>query len=139
MDSNSLQQLFKRFKGNIIVKFRSVLANKISPEVRNRNLSDIACRMSMVCTDCLFNERQYFNGKCFSYKFPHSALRYEVGGRIYTGWIVWVNGTYVPRPNVDISMFRQTLRPFQDEVEDVLADGVYEDETCSKMHPFVRV
>ena len=65
---------------------------------------------------------------CYSHKFGHSGLRYEVGISILSGDICWINGPYeVGRWN-NISIFRDSLMSHLDNSEKVEEDDGYSGE-----------
>jgi hypothetical protein len=93
-------------------------------------------------------------GKAFySYKYKAGGLRYEVAMNIRNGYIVWVNGPFLPGLMNDIMIFRTSLIHMLGPNERVEADDGYlgeapryvkcpksfaNDETCTQMQQEAR-
>lgn len=79
--------------------------------------------MSVDCVDIRITQK----GPTFSsHKLKKkSALRYEVGVRIMSGEIVWINGPFQAGEYNDITIFRDCLETHIDDLERVEADDGY--------------
>ena len=80
------------------------------------------CLMTVDGTDFECAEQRRW---CYSHKFGHSGLRYEVGISILSGDICWINGPYEAGRWNDISIFRDSLMSHLDDSERVEADDGY--------------
>ena len=58
----------------------------------------------------------------FSQKFNDSALRYEVGVGIISGFICWISGPWAPGLYNDVQIFRQALKTHLEQFERIEAD-----------------
>ena len=89
------------------------------------------CLVSVDGTD--FRVQSEYGRAFFSHKFKGSALRYEVGVCILTGFIVWINGPYEAGNWNDIMIFRDSLISFLGPSERVEADDGYVGEAPQKV------
>ena len=83
--------------------------------------------MSVDGTDFPIREPIPFQPGYFSHKIHASALRYEVGVAVHSGFIVWVNGPY-PAGWTDINIFRDELKFELSPTEKIIADKGYQGE-----------
>ena len=74
----------------------------------NNNGSE--CLMTVDGTDFRIQEPSPFDRIWYSHKFNATALRYELGVCIQTGWIVWAGGSYPPGDFPDLEIFRLYLK-----------------------------
>jgi hypothetical protein len=79
------------------------------------------------CTDMATQETYPFDEDLWSYKLNGPGYRYEIGVCIATGFIVWLNGPYKPRPWVDITIFRHRMMWALNNGEWIVGDGGYRD------------
>jgi hypothetical protein len=93
----------------------------------NRKIGEVGnfCLVSVDGTDFRICEPQPFSTKWFSFKFKAAGLRYEIGISILTGWIVWVNGPFLPGLYPDSKIAKLALVHALDEDELFLADRGY--------------
>ena len=54
--------------------------------------------------DCPCSEQYHFSTDIFSKKFNGPGIKYEVGIRIKTGFIVWINGQFLAG-NSEVTIF----------------------------------
>jgi len=64
-----------------------------------------------------------FNPKWLSHKFNGPSLCYEIGICIQTGWVVWINGPFLPGNYPDISIAQGGINDDLDPGEKYLANG----------------
>jgi hypothetical protein len=69
----------------------------------------------------------------FSQKFNDSALRYEVGVGIISGFICWISGPWAPGLYNDVQIFHQALKTHLEQFERIEADDGYIGEAPLKV------
>jgi hypothetical protein len=79
------------------------------------------------CTDMVSQETYPFDPDLWSYKLNGPGYWYEIGVCIATGFIVWLNGPYKPKPWVDITIFRHRMMWALNNGEWIVGDGGYRD------------
>ena len=85
------------------------------------------CFFSLDGIDCRINEPSPFDARWWSHKFNSAGLRYEVGISIYSGHIIWVNGSVPCGEWDDLSLARSSIIGYLDEHEMIMADSGYRD------------
>lgn len=77
----------------------------------------------LISVDCVDFGIPHAGRKFHTHKWKfHSALRYEIGVCILTGWLVWINGPYEAGKWNDIMIFRNSLLSHLEDGERVEAD-----------------
>jgi len=91
----------------------------------NRKMLDVGndCLLSDDGVDLLLAKK--YHKEYYSHKFKKSALRYEIGLCIKTGWICWWNGPFEPGLYNDESIFHKGLVGWLEEGELVETDRGY--------------
>lgn len=89
--------------------------------------------MSVDGTDFRIYDPWPFDSKWYSRTFHGPGLRYEIGICIATWHIVWANGPFPFGAYPDVKIFQLSMKLSLEANEEVVADGAYNDERCSKM------
>jgi hypothetical protein len=72
-------------------------------------------------------ETYLFEQELWLFKFNGPGLCYEIGVCIATGLIVWLNGPYLPRSMVDLTIFRHRMMWALTDGEWIVGDMGYRD------------
>lgn len=76
-----------------------------------------------------------FSSKWYSHKFHGPGLRYDIGVAVGTGHFVWAFGPFPCGSYNELAIYRMARKRHLDLFERVVADGGYQDDTCSRRHP----
>jgi hypothetical protein len=79
------------------------------------------------CTDLQVQETYLFEQELWFFKFNGPWLRHELGVCIATRLIVWLNGPYLPRSMVDLTIFQHRMIWALTDGEWIVGDMGYRD------------